>query len=516
MKTISKLLRPYNWVRLLVVLVLLPFDFLVALSLWLSELFYFPFSVFARVSIPTTPPDIQEASIIILNWEGKHLLKEFLPSVLQAVKHDGRNHEVIVVDNGSHDGSIEFLRTNYPLVRIVGLPRNMRFTGGNNAGVQAAKNDIVIFLNNDMQVDPDFIHPLLEGFKEETIFAISCQVFFQDKTRRREETGKTRAKWKLGFVEMYHDQITESDRKQKYVPIFWGGGGSCAFDRKKLLAMKGFDTLYDPFYLEDTDLSYQAWKRGWKSLLAVDSLVVHQHRGTNRLKFGDNYVDNTIRKNQYLFIWKNVTDFRWIIAHGLLLPLIQAQLLLQTNWHFESKAFLRALIQLPQALYKRYQCRPAYTLRDQKIFQETSRILPQTGENAISFSQGDFVEQLGEGWYERERNADEGFRWMGRRSSFFLFPKGNEQFLEIRGAVPDIRNFRRRYVKLEIYQGQKLILSKRWFQAATFHLRVALSPPSHQPYCFSLHLSSSFCPAHHGTGKDLRELGMILSEMRLV
>jgi len=494
----------------------LPFDFLVALSLWLSELLYFPFSIFTKVSTPTTAPNIQEASIIILNWEGKHLLAEFLPSVLEAVRHDGRDHEVIVVDNGSRDGSVEFLRTNYPLVKIVALPRNMRFTGGNNAGFQAAKNDVVIFLNNDMQVDPKFIRPLLEGFKEETTFAVSCQVFFQDKTRRREETGKTRAKWKLGFIEMYHGQITESDHKQNYVPIFWGGGGSCSFDKKKLLAMNGLDTLYDPFYLEDTDLSYQAWKRGWKSLLAVDSVVVHQHRGTNKLKFGDNYVDNTIRKNQYLFIWKNVTDFRWIIAHSLLLPLIQARLILQTNWRFELRAFLRALIQFPEALYKRYRARPSYILEDRKVFHETSRTLPRTGENTINFSQGDFGEQLGDGWHERERNAEQGFRWMGRSSSFFLFPKGNEQFLEMKGAVPDIRNFRRPYLKLKVYQDEKLIFSQRWLRAETFHLKIPLPLPSHQPYCFVLQLNSSFRPTGHGTGKDLRELGMILSEMRLV
>jgi GT2 family glycosyltransferase len=516
MKKLSKILQPRHWGRFLAVLLLLPFDVLVALSLWISELFYLPLSTFTTRALPATKPDTRKASIIILNWDGKHLLEEFLPSVVQAVRHDGRAHEIIVVDNGSRDESIGFLRTHYPGIKLVALPRNMRFTGGNNAGVQAARNDVVIFLNNDMQVEPDFIGPLLDGFQDESVFAVACQVFFQDKTRRREETGKTRVRWRMGFIEPSHDQITESDRAGKYVPIFWGGGGSCAFDRKKFLAVNGLDTLYDPFYLEDTDLSYQAWKRGWKSSLAVESVVVHKHRGTNKLKFGDNYVDNTIRKNQYLFIWKNITDFRWILSHGCLLPLIQARLMTQTNLRFEFKAFFRALIQLPEALYKRYRFRGEYALGDIEIFDQASRNCLESGENYVDFSQADFSEQLGEGWHELEWKGEEGFRWMARKGNLFLFPKGHERFLEVRGIIPEIRNFRRPYLKLEVYQDKRLIFRKRWYRPEEVCFKVPLRPDFRQAYCFSFKLNSSFCPARLGKGEDLRELGMIFSQVRLV
>jgi GT2 family glycosyltransferase len=516
MKTLSKIFQPRHWGRFLAVLLLLPFDIIVALSLWISELLYLPLSLFSVRALPATEPDTRKASIIILNWDGKHLLEEFLPSVVEAIRHDGRAHEIIVVDNGSHDESIEFLKTRYPRIKVVALPRNMRFTGGNNAGVQAAQNDVVIFLNNDMQVELDFIEPLLEGFRDESVFAVACQVFFQDKTRRREETGKTRVRWRMGFIEPSHDQITESDRAGKYVPIFWGGGGSCAFDRKKFLAVNGLDTLYDPFYLEDTDLSYQAWKRGWKSYIAAESVVVHMHRGTNKLKFGDNYVDNTIRKNQYLFIWKNITDLKWILSHGCLLPLIQARLMMQTNLWFEFKAFFRALIQLPEALYKRYRFRAEYTLGDMEIFDQTSRNYLESGENYIDFSKANFSEQLGKGWHELERQGEEGFRWMARKSTLILFPKGHERFLEIRGAIPEIRNFRRPYLKLEVYQDKRLIFRKRWYRPEEVSLRVPLRPDIRPAHRFSFRLNSSFCPAHLGKGEDSRELGIIFSQVRLV
>jgi O-antigen biosynthesis protein len=369
LERIGTRLSDRHWLLLL----FLPFDFLVAVILLLADIATSPLLLFPARKTPLSKPNQSRASIIVLNWEGRHLLEEFLPSVVEAVRHDGRDHEILVVDNGSRDGSVEFLRTHFPSVRVIPLDRNWRFTGGNNAGVAAAKNDIVVFLNNDMQVDPDFLKPLLDGFQDETVFAVSCQVFFQDKTRRREETGNTKARWRLGFIEPFHGEVPENPAaEQNYLPIFWGGGGSCAFDRNKFLAMGGLDTLYDPFYLEDTDLSYQAWKRGWRSLLAVDSIVVHKHRGTNKQKFGDNFVDNTIRKNQYLFIWKNITFFPWTLSHLLCLPIIQAAFLAQTSCQFETKAFFRALRQFPEALLKRYQRRNEYEMGDPEIFERTS------------------------------------------------------------------------------------------------------------------------------------------------
>ena len=365
------LLQPAFWPKLGALLLLAPFDLLVALGLCLGEILYLPFRLVRRKPPKLRPPDRRLASLIVLNWDGKHLLEEFLPSVLEAVRQDGGDHEILVVDNGSRDDSLAFLKSRYPRVRVVGLGQNRRFTGGNNAGVRAAAREVVVLLNNDMEVDPHFLRPLLEGFRDESVFAVSSQVFFQDKSRRREETGNTRSRWRQGFPEPYHDEIPPGPAGA-CLPVFWAGGGSSAFDRRKFLALGGLDRLYDPFYLEDVDLSYQAWKQGWKSLLAPGSLVVHKHRGTNRGKFGDNFVDNTIRKNQYLFVWKSITDARWILQHCLFLPLTQARFMAQTNVRFELRAFFRALRQFPEALYKRYRRRAGYRRTDASIFAETS------------------------------------------------------------------------------------------------------------------------------------------------
>jgi len=74
------------------------------------------------------------ATIVIVSWDGRHLLADALPAVVEAVQFDGGKHEIMVVDNGSTDGSVEFIRENFPTVRVLALDRNYGFTGGNIAG----------------------------------------------------------------------------------------------------------------------------------------------------------------------------------------------------------------------------------------------------------------------------------------------------------------------------------------------------------------------------------------------
>jgi len=312
---------------------------------------------------------------VIVNWDGKHLLAECLPSVIEAIQHDGGSHDVLVVDNGSKDGSVEFIREEFPTIQILALDRNYGFSEGNNRGIAKASTDTVVLLNNDMIVDRGFLSPLLDGFSDPCVFAVTSQIFFQDTTRRREETGKTRARFQDGEFYFWHDEIGPQDEQLEAIPVFWAGGGSCALDRRKFLAIGGFDQLYHPFYVEDTDLSYQAWKRGWKSLLAPGSRVVHKHRGTSKTRFGNDFVENTIRRNQYLFIWKNITDLSMILAHLASLPRIHAGVMIgETGAVFEIRAYFRAIRRLPQALQKRLANQAACLLSDREVLARSQKL----------------------------------------------------------------------------------------------------------------------------------------------
>jgi GT2 family glycosyltransferase len=177
----------------------------------------------------------------------------------------------------------------------------------------------------------------------------------------------TRGRFEGGAFYLWHDEINPTDETHPSVPVFWAGGGSCAIDRRKFEVLGGFDSLYHPFYVEDVDISYQAWKRGWKSLLAPASHVVHKHRGTSRPKFGDDFVDRVIRRNQYFLVWKNVTDFRLIAEHLARLPWIHGRAILNNGAIFEIRAYMGALLRLPLAMGKRLSGVYARTLSDRDV-----------------------------------------------------------------------------------------------------------------------------------------------------
>jgi len=364
------------------VLVLLPLDLVVAVVLLASQIITWIERGLKPTATNTTEPFGQNVvagfnphscTIIMLNWDGRHLLEESLPAVIEAVRFNGGKHPIMVVDNGSTDGSVEFVRKQFPQVRVVALDRNYGFTGGNNRGVEHADTGIVLFLNNDMIVERNFLKPLLDGFYDSSVFTVTSQIFFADPTRRREETGKTRARFKRGFFELWHAEITSDDEAHETIPVFWAGGGSCAIDRKKYQSIGGLDPLYHPFYIEDTDLSYQAWKRGWKCLLAPASRVVHKHRGTTRPKFGQDFVENTIRKNQFLLIWKNVSDTAMLVKHLANLPRTHGRGIIQNGAMFELRAYWRAVRQLPEAASKRLSNRDQYLVSDREVLARTSK-----------------------------------------------------------------------------------------------------------------------------------------------
>jgi len=306
------------------------------------------------------------ASVVIPNWNGKELLERYLPSVVEAVRANPGN-EIIVVDNGSTDGSAEFLGKAFPEIKLVALASNAGFGGGANEGFRRAKNDLVVLLNSDMRVAPDFLAPLLEGFRDPDVFAVSCQIFFSDPNKPREESGLTQGWWEDGGLRVRHriDAAVED-----LYPCFYGGGGSCAFDRRKFEELGGFDPLLLPFYLEDTDLGFLAWKRGWKVLYQPRSVVFHEHRGTIGRRFREDEIQAVLKKNYLLFAWKNIHEWRRLAPHlffawaGAILSLIFGDAPGRPNlW-----ALWGAILRLGEVVGSRWRARGLALVSDSEAF----------------------------------------------------------------------------------------------------------------------------------------------------
>ena len=224
---------------------------------------------------------------------------------------------------------------------------------GNNRGMEQVKTDIVVLLNNDMAVDRDFLEPLLMPFADPAVFAVASQITVPDPAKSRQETGKTRAVSKT--VSSTFGTI-ESTRRMSNARRSLSSGqaaGPVLSTAASSTRLADSISLYHPFYVEDTDLSYQAWKRGWRSLFAPASRVMHKHRATSGPRFGELFVNNTTRRNHYLFAWKNVTDSGMLLEHLAMLPVIHRRAIPQYGAAFEVRAYLRAVLRLPLAIRRR-------------------------------------------------------------------------------------------------------------------------------------------------------------------
>ena len=283
---------------------------LFAVLLVVIDALCWPLVVLLRKPPADEPPRSRNASIVVLNWNGVGFLRDLLPSLRVAVQKCPGDHEVIVVDNGSTDGSADFVAAEHAWTKLVRVPENRFFIRGNRAGVEVATRDILVFLNNDMRVEEGFLSALLAQFGEGDLFAVSSRIEMEG---HRAETGVTKCFVRRGELRL----LQVPGLAGSPPPVMWAGGGSSAFDRRKYDAIGGFEDLYEPCYVEDVSLSWQAWRRGWRCVYAHDSVVHHAHRGTSSRVFSRARLERLNWRNTELFFVRGVTDPLLVLTHGL-------------------------------------------------------------------------------------------------------------------------------------------------------------------------------------------------------
>ena len=250
-------------------------------------------------------------SIIMPNFNGGSLLRQSLTSLGDLL---GR---ALVVDDGSADGSVDLLRTEFPSVRVIAREQNGGFSAAVNDGIRACECDFVALLNNDVEVTPGFLDPILPMFEDEALFAVSPRIMLP--ARGNVDEGCKSGYWHHGVF-----YTTQRQGVDQITPVLYANGCAAVYRRSMLEELGGFDEAYSPFYWEDTDLGYRAWKRGWESLYQPASSVVHQHSASiSRL---DPIRTRRIQlRNAYMFIWRNIEDPKMLAAHRRWLPFVLAK-----------------------------------------------------------------------------------------------------------------------------------------------------------------------------------------------
>lgn len=243
-----------------------------------------------------------------------------------------KNCEVIVV-NDFPEKSIAPYMAQFPEVQVVENERNLGFSGAVNAGISKARGEYVVLLNSDVVLKDSSFQKAIAHFETNPdLFAVA----FAQKEKDGKIVGKNRIFWQKGFFR--HDYA--SDRE--FGKTAWAEGGSSMFHKKKLRKLGMFDTLYAPFYWEDIDLSYRAWKQGYEVLFDPSFVVEHHHESTIGTYFSKQSIDTIAFRNQLYFIWKNITDLRLRADHTIQLPITLVSSVLNDN-SVISRGFLQAI-----------------------------------------------------------------------------------------------------------------------------------------------------------------------------
>ena len=303
--------------------------------------------------------------IIIPNFNGAHLIKNNLPSVWAALKdYSGK---IIIIDDGSRKEDVDALEKiisqyrDKMYIELVKHSVNKGFSSAVNSGVGISKADYVVLLNSDVVPSIDFLEsPLKALFSNTNLFGVGCM----DKSIEKIGTvlrGRGLGRWSKGFLMHSKGDVNGG------TDTFWISGGSCIIRRDLYKHLGGFDEIYNPFYWEDIDLSYRAQKAGYSILFDMKSVVTHYHdEGSIKENYQHEAITTTSYRNQFIFVWKNITSIKLLLNHFLYLPVYLVRALVRKDAPF-LKGFFLAMMLLPAIIKKRLLQKKLIKFSDERV-----------------------------------------------------------------------------------------------------------------------------------------------------
>ena len=306
-----------------------------------------------------------KVNIAILNYNGKKLLEECLPSIIEAASRSRHSAKVTVLDNCSTDDSVDFLKRSFPDVRIH-IAKENRVYCSYNEFFREMEDDIIVVLNSDIKVEQGFLDPLVECFEndKDVLFASSKMYYFDGKTYQGD---KAKATQRYGIIsaDCRFDGYEDLIDKKGYT--FSTGNG--AFDRKKFLELGGYDDIFLPGRYEDVDLCFRGWKSGYKGMYEPRSVIYHKGYESFKNYFSDKSIQKMVFRNSILFMWKDITDphllfkfYFWLVPRLLYFTFTK-------KFYFLS-AFWQACMRFPKTIKQKRTVTNTFKLADKQVLKE--------------------------------------------------------------------------------------------------------------------------------------------------
>ncbi len=251
-------------------------------------------------------------AIVILNWNGRHYLQQFLPSVLSTY-YD--NYRIIVADNASTDESISFIKNNFPLIEIIRLKKNFGFAKGYNEALKEVEADYYVLLNSDVEITPGWLGPMINLLEQDIDHAACQPKILTFKNKKQFEYAGAAGGWLdaygYPFARGRVFDICEEDRGQydDVSEVFWASGAAFVIRSKVFHQLGGFDEYFFA-HQEEIDLCWRLQLNGYKIFCCPQSVVYHVGGGT--LPRGNSKKTFLNFRNNQIMLAKNLpSNERW-------------------------------------------------------------------------------------------------------------------------------------------------------------------------------------------------------------
>ena len=329
-------------------------------------------------------------SVVVVNFNGKDLLQKNLPRLLELLKKLGSEHEVILADDCSTDGSCEYA-AGLGLI-VSKTEKNSGFSTNVDRAFRQARGEVVFSIKNDaIPADAGYFSLLLKHFDNPKVFAVSAALETIE-NGKKEVRGQGIIIFHRGFFLHFrtHEDYVAWLQTMRSTRVSggsvsggsdpgqgptlsalsavsgWPDGGASAFRKDLYLKIGGFDSLYNPFYWEDVDLGWRAWKAGYQIDFEPEARLLHNYEaGAIRKNYAPGQVRAISQRNQFIFVWKN-GDWKHLLWYFWWEPYHFAVALKNGDWPFFA-AYWQALKRAPAILAARARQRPLSALADEEV-----------------------------------------------------------------------------------------------------------------------------------------------------